>query len=123
MLHWLTHTPVTRPALPKGNFRLNAALAAGNQESAAMKSNTFTPVGVSALGKCQVSGVSRGHMGPRQRHREEENSGRGPGWAVQVFHPKKCGPSWEFSDFLKMLINHSRKKGKTTQGRVCKFPG
>lgn len=76
MLHWLTHTPLTRPALPKGNFRLNAALAAGNQESAAMKSNTFTPVGALALGKCQVSGVSHGHMDPRQTQRGREQQER-----------------------------------------------
>lgn len=35
---------------------------------------------------------------------------------------KKCGPSWELSGFLKMLINCSRKKGKTIQGKVCKLP-
>lgn len=90
-----------------------------------MKSNTFTPVGASALGKCQVSGVSHGHMGPRQETERKRTAGvaqAGQSRSIIQRNMKKCGPSWEFSGFLKMLMNHSRKKRKTIQGKVCKLP-
>lgn len=52
-LQWLTHTPVTCPVLPQGNFRLNSALAAGNQESAAIKPNTLIPADTLAWGNAR----------------------------------------------------------------------